>query len=156
MDLLRQRGDIFLEHEAAGCPPVFFCDYETVMDGNDLPLKSNYVLLRMIPPQGVNVDDTKRPFIIICPRAGHSPGVGGHKEDSQVGVAFREGHPVYLVSFRREPEGGQYLSRRCGLLGFPRLSKSDSRLSFGGSHGCFGSSDPSGRAVGADIAPHHW
>jgi hypothetical protein len=106
MDLLRQRGDIFLEHEAAGCPPVFFCDYETVMDGNDLPLKSNYVLLRMIPPQGVNVDDTKRPFIIICPRAGHSPGVGGHKEDSQVGVAFREGHPVYLVSFRREPEGG--------------------------------------------------
>ncbi|PDT19363.1 DUF3141 domain-containing protein [Rhizobium hidalgonense] len=110
MDLLRQRGDIFLEHEAAGCPPVFFCDYETVMDGNDLPLKSNYVLLRMIPPQGVNVDDTKRPFIIICPRAGHSPGVGGHKEDSQVGVAFREGHPVYLVSFRREPEGGQYLS----------------------------------------------
>ena len=26
-------------------------------------------------------------------------------------------------------------TRSCGLLGFPRLSKSDSRLSFGGSHG---------------------
>jgi len=34
--------------------------------------------------------------------------------------------------------------RPCGLLGFPRVSKSDSRLSFGGSYGCIGSSDPSG------------
>ncbi|WP_165422392.1 SDR family NAD(P)-dependent oxidoreductase [Rhizobium ruizarguesonis] len=30
-------------------------------------------------------------------------------------------------------------TRPRGLLGFPSLSKSDSRLSFGGSHGCFGS-----------------
>ncbi|MCA1458925.1 DUF3141 domain-containing protein [Bradyrhizobium sp. BRP22] len=46
-DVLSERGDIFLEHEAAGCPPVLFYDYETAMEGRDLPLKSNYVLLRV-------------------------------------------------------------------------------------------------------------
>ncbi|MDO5647041.1 DUF3141 domain-containing protein [Paracoccus sp. (in: a-proteobacteria)] len=109
-DTLRKRGDIFLEHEAAGCPPVLIYDYEVVMDGKDLPFPSNYVLLRILPPDGVTVDDTRRPYIIIDPRAGHGPGIGGFKSDSQVGVALREGHPVYFVSFHREPQPGQYLS----------------------------------------------
>ncbi len=109
-DVLRQRGDIFLAHEAEGCPPVLAYDYEKVMDGADLPLPSNYELLRILPPAGVTVDDTERPFIIIDPRAGHGPGIGGFKTDSQVGVALKAGHPVYFVSFRRLPEPGQYLS----------------------------------------------
>jgi len=109
-DVLRQRGDIFLEHEAAGCPPVLIYDHELVMDGADLPFPSNYELLRILPPAGVVIDDTKRPFIIIDPRAGHGPGIGGFKTDSQVGVALKAGHPVYFVSFRRMPEPGQYLS----------------------------------------------
>ncbi|MHA3915387.1 DUF3141 domain-containing protein [Halovulum sp. GXIMD14793] len=110
LDILRQRGDMFLEHEAAGCPPVLAYDYETVMDGADLPYPSNYMLLRIIPPKGVKVLDWKRPYIIIDPRAGHGPGIGGFKRDSQVGVALRDGHPVYFVAFRREPEPGQYIS----------------------------------------------
>jgi hypothetical protein len=110
LDVLRQRGDIFLEHEEAGCPPVLAYDYERVMDGADLPFPSNYELLRILPPAGVTVDDAKRPFIIIDPRAGHGPGIGGFKSDSQVGVALKAGHPVYFVSFRRMPEPGQYLS----------------------------------------------
>jgi pimeloyl-ACP methyl ester carboxylesterase len=109
-DTLRKRGDIFLEHEAAGCPPVLAYDYELVMDGKDLPYPSNYELLRILPPQGVTIDDTRRPYIIIDPRAGHGPGIGGFKSDSQVGVALQAGHPVYFVSFRREPEPGQFLS----------------------------------------------
>lgn len=110
LDALRQRGDIFLAHEEAGCPPVLAYDYERVMDGADLPFPSNYELLRILPPAGVTVDDAKRPFIIIDPRAGHGPGIGGFKSDSQVGVALKAGHPVYFVSFRRMPEPGQYLS----------------------------------------------
>jgi len=110
MDTLRKRGDIFLSHEEAGCPPVLVYDYEVVMDGKDLPYPSNYMLLRIIPPAGVTVFDTKRPYIIIDPRAGHGPGIGGFKTDSQVGVALRDGHPVYFVGFRREPEPGQFLS----------------------------------------------
>jgi len=110
LDTLRKRGDIFLEHEAAGCPPVLVYDYEVVMDGKDLPFPSNYMLLRILPPDGVQIDDTRRPYIIIDPRAGHGPGIGGFKKDSQVGVALREGHPVYFVAFRRDPEPGQFIS----------------------------------------------
>lgn len=109
-DALRKRGDIFLEHEAAGCPPVLIYDHEVIMDGRDLPHPCNYQLLRIIPPAGVTVNDARRPYIIIDPRAGHGPGIGGFKTDSQVGVALREGHPVYFVGFRREPEPGQFLS----------------------------------------------
>jgi len=110
VDTLRKRGDIFLEHESAGCPPVLVYDYEVVMDGRDLPYPSNYFLLKILPPDGVVVDDKRRPYIIIDPRAGHGPGIGGFKTDSQVGVALREGHPVYFVAFRPEPEPDQYLS----------------------------------------------
>lgn len=109
-DILRQRGDQFLDHEEAGCPPVLAYDYEKVMDGADLAFPSNYELLRIIPPQGITVDAARRPYIIIDPRAGHGPGIGGFKPDSQVGVALRAGHPVYFVSFRRKPEPGQYLA----------------------------------------------
>ena len=109
-DTLRKRGDIFLAHEAADCPPVLIYDYELVMDGRDLPYPCNYMLLKIEAPEGVSIDDTKRPYIIIDPRAGHGPGIGGFKTDSQVGVALRAGHPVYFVAFRARPEPGQYLS----------------------------------------------
>ncbi|MCW1918057.1 DUF3141 domain-containing protein [Rhodobacter sp. KR11] len=110
VDTLRKRGDIFLDHEAAGCPPVLIYDHEVVMDGADQPYPSNYMLLRILPPEGVTIDDTRRPYVIIDPRAGHGPGIGGFKTDSQVGVALAAGHPVYFVAFRREPEPGQFLS----------------------------------------------
>ncbi|WP_244624761.1 DUF3141 domain-containing protein [Roseibium aquae] len=109
-DALRRRGDIFIEHEEAGCPPVLVYDYERVMDGADLAFPANYELLRILPPAGVTIDDAKRPFMIIDPRAGHGPGIGGFKSDSQVGVALKAGHPVYFVSFRRMPEPGQFIS----------------------------------------------
>ena len=109
-DALRKRGDIFLEHEAEGCPPVLVYDYEVVMDGADLPFPCNYMLLKITPPEGMEIKPWKRPYIIIDPRAGHGPGIGGFKTDSQVGVALRDGHPVYFVAFRRMPEKNQYLS----------------------------------------------
>lgn len=109
-DTLRKRGDIFLEHEAANCPPVLIYDHELVMDGADMAYPCNYMLLRILPPEGVTIDDSKRPYVIIDPRAGHGPGIGGFKTDSQVGVAMRAGHPVYFVAFRSRPEPGQYLS----------------------------------------------
>ncbi|MEM1312971.1 MAG: DUF3141 domain-containing protein [Pseudomonadota bacterium] len=113
LDVLRERGDVFLEHEAAGCPPVLVYDYEVVIDGADLPHPCNYQLLRIAPPDGVEVLDDKRPYIIIDPRAGHGGGIGGFKPDSQVGVALADGHPVYFVSFKRDPEPGQTLADVC-------------------------------------------
>ncbi|WP_298983172.1 DUF3141 domain-containing protein [uncultured Roseibium sp.] len=113
MDTLRQRGDVFVEHEAAGCPPVLIYDYELVVDGTDLPRPCNYMLLKITPPNDSKFRDHqpwKRPYIIIDPRAGHGAGIGGFKSDSQVGVALRDGHPVYFVAFKRWPEKGQTLA----------------------------------------------
>jgi pimeloyl-ACP methyl ester carboxylesterase len=110
MDTLRKRGDVFLQHEEAGCPPVLVYDYEVILDGADMPYPSNYMLLKITPPEGVVIDEARRPYIIIDPRAGHGPGIGGFKSDSQVGVALAAGHPVYFVAFKRLPEPGQFLS----------------------------------------------
>ncbi|MGB5986902.1 MAG: DUF3141 domain-containing protein, partial [Desulfobacterales bacterium] len=51
-----------------------------------------------------------RPIIIFDPRAGHGPGIGGSKLDSQVGMALDAGHPVYFLIFFTRPFPGQTLS----------------------------------------------
>ena len=112
-DTLRQRGNNFVERNQQGLPPVLHFDYETVVDGRTLARPVNYALVRIVPPAGVTVDPTRRPYIIIDPRAGHGPGIGGFKDDSQVGVALREGHPVYFVIFFPDPEPGQTLLDVC-------------------------------------------
>ena len=112
-DTLRQRGNNFIENSAEGLKPVLHFDYETVLDGRGFDKPVNYALLSITPPAGVTVDPRKRPYIVIDPRAGHGPGIGGFKDDSQVGVALRAGHPVYFVIFFRDPEPGQTLLDVC-------------------------------------------
>jgi len=107
LDTLRQRGTNTLAHEVAGKPPVLAFDYEIVVDGRELPEPVNYALLRIAPPAGCDTDDDKRPFVVMDPRAGHGPGIGGFKIDSEVGVALRAGHPCYFVSFFPDPCPGQ-------------------------------------------------
>ena len=51
-------------------------------------------------------DPRKRPFIVVDPRAGHGPGIGGMKQDSEIGVALAAGHPCYFVGFLPEPVPG--------------------------------------------------
>ena len=112
-DTIRQRGNAFIERSREGLPPVLHFAYETVVDGRKLARPVNYALVRIIPPEGVTVDPKRRPYVIIDPRAGHGPGIGGFKDDSQVGVALRAGHPVYFVIFFRDPEPGQTLLDVC-------------------------------------------
>jgi pimeloyl-ACP methyl ester carboxylesterase len=112
-DTVRQRGNNFLEHERAGKPPLLDYEYETMADGRKLARPVNYALVRIVPPPGVVIDEAKRPFIIVDPRAGHGPGIGGFKQDSQVGVALKAGHPVYFVIFFTRPEPGQTLPNVC-------------------------------------------
>jgi pimeloyl-ACP methyl ester carboxylesterase/tellurite resistance protein len=52
----------------------------------------------------------KRPIVIIDPRAGHGPGIGGSKQDSEIGMALKNGHPVYFMLFYTEPCKGQTLA----------------------------------------------
>ncbi|MFO1315433.1 MAG: DUF3141 domain-containing protein [Burkholderiales bacterium] len=109
-DTLRQRGDQWIEHEKAGKPPVLNYKYELISDARTYDRPANYALVRIVPPRGVEVDDAKRPFVIVDPRAGHGPGIGGFKEESEVGVALAAGHPVYFVIFYPDPMPGQTLA----------------------------------------------
>ena len=113
LDTLRQRGNNFIEQTRAGLPPVLHFDYHMVLDGRELPQPVNYALVRIVPPEGIAIDERSRPYVIIDPRAGHGPGIGGFKDDSQVGVALREGHPVYFVIFYPDPEPGQTMLDVC-------------------------------------------
>jgi len=112
-DTLRQRGNTFMELARDGLRPVLHFDYDMVLDGRTFERPVNYALLRITPPEGVVIDPTKRPYLMIDPRAGHGPGIGGFKDDSQVGVALRAGHPVYFVIFFRDPEADQTLLDVC-------------------------------------------
>lgn len=108
-DTLRERGNAFVEQAFSGLEPVLHFEYDIVLDGRDFERPVNYAMVRIRPPEGVTVDPKRRPYLIIDPRAGHGPGIGGFKDDSQVGVALRGGHPVYFVIFFRDPEPGQTL-----------------------------------------------
>lgn len=110
LDVLRRRSALDRAHEEAGTPPVLSYDSELIVDGSSLPRPVNYKLLRIVPPENTAVLEWKRPYMIIDPRAGHGAGIGGFKPDSQVGVALRDGHPVYFVAFDPWPSPNQTLA----------------------------------------------
>ena len=93
MDIMRRRGDQYREHLAETAPNVLSYAVELIMDGRKLERPVNYALVRIIPPQDVEIDLNRRPFIVVDPRAGHGPGIGGFKADSEIGVAMKAGHP---------------------------------------------------------------
>lgn len=132
-DTLRKRGNNYLAHLEAGQPPILIFDHELVMDGRDFDRPVNYSLVRILDRRGddgkgtVSKTDERRqktrggkdldragnpagPILIIDPRAGHGPGIGGSKMDSQIGIALDNGHPVYFVLFAAEPVPGQTIA----------------------------------------------
>src|ERR1700704_4111038 len=70
-DVMRQRGDQYREHQAETAPNVLDYKVELVVDGRTLARPVNYVLARVVPPAGVEIDAARRPFVIVDPRAGH-------------------------------------------------------------------------------------
>ena len=106
-DVLRQRSDQYYEQKSKAVPHVLSFDAELVLDARTFDKPVNYLLVRIKPPQGMVVDPLKRPFVVVDPRAGHGPGIGGFKADSELGVAMRAGHPCYFVGFTPEPMPGQ-------------------------------------------------
>ncbi|HSE60266.1 MAG TPA: DUF3141 domain-containing protein, partial [Nitrospiraceae bacterium] len=102
-DVLRQRSDQYHRQKAKAVPHVLTFDSELVLDGRTFERPVNYGLVRIKPPEGVVIDSKKRPFVVVDPRAGHGPGIGGFKADSELGVAMRAGHPCYFVGFSPDP-----------------------------------------------------
>ena len=109
LDTLLDRGNAYREHRANGTPPLLKFSYDTVLDGRTLPEPCNYALLHLHAPSDMPVDASLRPLVVVDPRAGHGPGIGGFKFDSEVGMAMRAGHAVYFVTFGPEPEPQQTL-----------------------------------------------
>jgi Protein of unknown function (DUF3141) len=107
LDILRQRGDQYREHLAETAPHVLNFAAELLIDGRKLAEPVNYALVRIIPPKDVQIEAGRRPFVIVDPRAGHGPGIGGFKADSEIGVAMKAGHPCYFIGFLPEPMPGQ-------------------------------------------------
>ena len=143
-DVVRKRGNIYLEHLRKGQPPVLVFDYDTILDGRTFERPVNYSLVRILSRRETTPDRRQldkasaagkeerrdegkarrhktsiaslapeavsRPIIIFDPRAGHGPGIGGSKQDSQIGMALDAGHPVYFLIFFTLPMPGQTLT----------------------------------------------
>ena len=86
-DTLRERGNVYVEHSQSGKPPVLVFDFETVLDARTFDRPANYALVRIEAQKDHPTVAGKRPFVVIDPRAGHGPGIGGFKMDSEIGVA---------------------------------------------------------------------
>jgi hypothetical protein len=102
-DVMRRRGNLYLEHSKKGKPPVLVFDYDIVVDGRTLEDPVNYALVRIKPDAQHPADPGRRPIIVVDPRAGHGPGIGGSKMASEIGIALRAGHPCYFVMFFPKP-----------------------------------------------------
>jgi pimeloyl-ACP methyl ester carboxylesterase len=113
LDALRERGNTALERSTETAPNVLSFAFEVVRDGRTLAKPVNYALVRIVPPAGTTIDPLKVPFIVFDPRAGHGPGIGGMKHDSEIGVAMAAGHPCYFVGFLPQPVPGQTIEDVC-------------------------------------------
>ncbi|MFA5181089.1 MAG: DUF3141 domain-containing protein [Syntrophales bacterium] len=127
-DAMRRRGNTYIEHLKNGQPPVLVFKYEMILDGREFKKPVNYSLVRITDRRvkkrtpeeketdrlkelrGKTEELPKRPIVIIDPRAGHGPGIGGSKRNSEIGMALERGYPVYFILFYAEPMPGQTLS----------------------------------------------
>lgn len=129
LDVLRKRGNIYIQHLDEQQPPVLVFKYDIILDAREFDKPANYALAKIIDRRAKKLpskigsdrrgdDDSlsepenprKRPIVIIDPRAGHGPGIGGSKQDSEIGMALSHGHPVYFVFFFTNPMPGQTLA----------------------------------------------
>jgi pimeloyl-ACP methyl ester carboxylesterase len=109
MDILRKRGNNYFETIKKGEPPVLAFDYKIILKGQTFKRPVNYDLAMILPRETDTIDTERRPIVVIDPRAGNGPGIGGSKRDSEIGDALAQGHPVYFILFHPEPVPGQTL-----------------------------------------------
>lgn len=107
LDLLRRRGDEEIEMTSRPTATVLCFGHDMIMDGRSLPRPINYTLSRILAPPGIVTNPRRRPVVVVDPRAGQGPGVGGFKAESEIGDALGAGHPVYFIGFGADPAPGQ-------------------------------------------------
>lgn len=109
LQTLIERGNQYLACDAHDDAGALKFDFERIQDGRGLAQRCNYALLALKPPANQPIDPLARPVVVVDPRAGNGPGIGGFKPDSEVGMAMRAGHAVYFMTFSPEPVPGQTL-----------------------------------------------
>jgi pimeloyl-ACP methyl ester carboxylesterase len=113
LETLNERGNIQVAQAAKEAPHVLSFPADVVLDGRTLDRPVNYALVRIIPPADARTDPLKPPIVVVDPRAGHGPGIGGMKPESEIGVALRAGHAVYFIGFLPKPMRGQTIEDVC-------------------------------------------
>ena len=111
LDVMRRRAAQYEEHAARTAPHVLDYEAELISDARTFEEPVNYGLVRIVPPAGIVIDPLKRPFVVVDPRAGHGPGIGGFKADSEIGVAMKAGHACYFIGFLPDPMPGQTIEK---------------------------------------------
>jgi pimeloyl-ACP methyl ester carboxylesterase len=124
-DILRKRGNNYIKHIRSGQPPVLTYNYEMILNAKNFERPANYALVRISERRRTDMEPDhidhrpkskdrptkpKRPIVIVDPRAGHGPGIGGSKRDSEIGMALEHGHPVYFILFYTDPIPGQTMA----------------------------------------------
>src|SRR5258708_9536073 len=59
-DVMRQRGNQYRQHLAQRAPNVLDYEVELLVDGKTLHRPVNYGLVRVVPPRGVEIHQTRR------------------------------------------------------------------------------------------------
>ena len=113
LETFNDRGNIQVAQAAKEAPHVLSFPAEVVLDGRKLDRPVNYALVRIVPSADVTIDPVKPPIVVVDPRAGHGPGIGGMKPESEIGVALRAGHAVYFIGFLPKPIPGQTIEDVC-------------------------------------------
>ena len=82
LDVMRKRGNEMVTMTSNTSSTVLRFKFNVIMDGKNFAQPINYWLAKMVAPDGVVTDDSKRPYVVQDPRAGQGPGIGGFKKDS--------------------------------------------------------------------------
>ena len=116
-DTLRQRGNNGSSTRRRASRRSWLSTWEMVADARGFARPATMRWCASRRRTASSIDPDERPFVIIDPRAGHGPGIGGFKQDSQVGVALKAGHPVYFVDLLPRADAGPDPRRRLARRG---------------------------------------
>ena len=96
-DVMRQRGNQFNEHNASKTPNVLDFEFEILMSGADLPRPVNYGLVRIIPPEGCEIDPAKRPMIVSARTLSSRPPANNTTHVSMMSSADAKTNHTYAL-----------------------------------------------------------
>jgi len=71
----------------------------------------NYALVRIVPPEGVEIEPNRRPFIVVDRAPATVRESGASRRTAKSASRMQAGHPCYFIGFLPEPMPGQTIER---------------------------------------------